>query len=202
MKFAIITGSHRAESESGRVGRYVKARIQNLVAHSSVYLHDLGKSPLPFWDEEVGGLKGHWQKDFAPVSKEFAEADAIVVVSPEWSGMVPAALKNFFLLCGRDELAHKPGLIVTVSASRNGVYPVTELRTSSYKNTRFCYIPEHIIVREVSNMFNGDTPSSEDDKYLRNRLDYSINLLHEYGKALRQVRESGLVDHKAYSNGM
>ena len=85
-----------------------------------------------------------------------AEFDELVVMSPEWSGMVPAGLKNFFLLCGADHLAHKPGLIVGVSASLGGSYPIAELRTSSYKNTRLCYIPDHVIVRNVGQMLKAD----------------------------------------------
>ena len=42
-------------------------------------------------------------------------------------------------------MAHKPGLIVTVSAGLGGSYPVTELRISSHKNTRLCYIPDHVL---------------------------------------------------------
>ena len=66
--------------------------------------------------------------------------------------MVPAGLKNFFLCFGRNELAHKPGLIVGVSSADGGVYPVAELRMSSYKNSRICYIPEQLIVRNVESV--------------------------------------------------
>jgi NAD(P)H-dependent FMN reductase len=116
--------------------------------------------------------------------------------------MVPPALKNFFLLCGTDLLAHKPGLIVTVSAGTGGSYPVTELRTSSYKNTRLCYIPDHVIVRNVGHMLQGNQAADEHDAALRERIDYSLRVLVEYAKALRLVRESGVIDLKAFPYGM
>jgi hypothetical protein len=111
-------------------------------------------------------------------------------------------LKNFFLLCSADVFAHKPGLIVTVSAGAGGSYPVTELRTSSYKNTRLCYVPDHVIVRNVGQMLHGDQPADEHDVALRGRIEYSLRVLVEYAKALRLVRESGVIDLKAFPYGM
>ncbi len=43
---------------------------------------------------------------------------ALFVIAPEWHGMVPAALKNFFLLwAATGELSHKPALPCAVSAA-------------------------------------------------------------------------------------
>jgi len=116
--------------------------------------------------------------------------------------MVPAGLKNFFLLCSGELLAHKPGLIISVSASLGGSYPVVELRTSSYKNTRLCYIPDHVIVRNVGQMLKGAQPIDEHDRLLRERIDYSVRILLEYAKALKSVRDSGLIDLKRFPYGM
>jgi hypothetical protein len=111
-------------------------------------------------------------------------------------------LKNFFLLCDRQVLAHKPALIVTVSAGLGGSYPVAELRMSSYKNTRLCYVPDHVIVRNVGQVLHGETPGDEHDAALRRRIDYNARLLLEYAKALVAVRRSGLMDLDAYPFGM
>jgi NAD(P)H-dependent FMN reductase len=143
-----------------------------------------------------------WTKVWNPIKAELQSSDAFIFVVPEWSGMVPPAVKNFFLLCSHGELGHKPALIVAISSSRGGAYPVNELRISSYKNTRLLYLPEHFIVRDVEKMFNDAKPASEDDKYLRQRLDYCLKLLQAYGKAMKEIRSSGVIDHKAYPNGM
>jgi hypothetical protein len=116
--------------------------------------------------------------------------------------MVPAALKNLFLFAADGSLYHKPGLIVGVSASRNGAYPVAELRVSSYKNTHLQYISEHVIVRQVGDVLNEEAAQSADDTALRKRLDYSLSVLAEYAKALRLVRDSGVLDRKAFPFGM
>lgn len=202
MKFAIVSGSHRPQSQSGKVARFVAAQIAALSPDYSSYLLELGKDPLPLWEE------GIWNKDpkmlapWQPVSQAISGCDAAVVIAPEWSGMVPAALKNFFLFASDGCLYHKPGLIVGVSASRNGAYPVAELRTSSYKNSHIQYISEHLIVRNVNEVLNEEAPVSEEDGALRRRFDYSLRILAEYGKALRMVRASGVLNRKDFPFGM
>ena len=129
-------------------------------------------------------------------------ADGFVVTSPEWHGMVPAGLKNFFLYCSPKEVGHKPALITAVSAMRGGAYPVQELRISSYKNSMICYIPEHLIIRQAASIFQGETPSGKDDEYLRGRADHALRVLIAYTKAFKPMRESGVVFDKKYPNGM
>ena len=117
--------------------------------------------------------------------------------------MVPSGLKNFFLMWGKGELAHKPALIVAVSAGDGGAYPVAELRMSSYKNNRLCYIPEQLIVRHVESVLNdtGDN-NPEADTYFRDRSLFALRLLREYALALRAVRDSGLTVDARFKNGM
>ena len=202
MKYAIISGSHRVNSQSGKVARFIAARLAALNPEASSYLLDLGKTPLPLWDESI------WQGDptilslWKPIADELKTSDAAIVIAPEWGGMVPPALKNFFLFAADGSLYHKPGLIVGVSASRNGAYPVAELRVSSYKNTHVQYISEHVIVRQVGDVLNEETPQTDDDISLRKRLDYSLSVLAEYAKALQAVRASGVLNRKDYPFGM
>lgn len=201
MKIAIVAGSHRREAESDRVARYLEQELHRLGVRDT-YLLSLSGNPLPLWDEDVWSGGEQWQSLWGPIAEELKNSDALVVVSPEWSGMVPPGLKNFFLLCGADVLAHKPGLIVTVSASAGGSYPVAELRMSSYKNTRLCYVPDHVIVRNVGQMLQGDQAADEHDAALRGRIDYSLRVLVQYAKALRLVRQSGVIDLDTFPYGM
>ena len=67
--------------------------------------------------------------------------------------MAPAGLKNFFLLAG-STLAHKPAMIVGVSSGRGGRYPIAELRSSSYKNTKVVYVPDHLYIDKCEDMLN------------------------------------------------
>lgn len=200
MRIGIVSGSHRPTSESGKVARYTQKEIERLGYHT--HLVDLGRTPLPLWDDAI------WKNDpkilsiWSPISQTMALCDAYVIVSAEWGGMVPAGLKNFFLYALDGCLYHKPGLIVGVSASRNGAYPIAELRMSSYKNTHIQYISEHVIIRNVGKVLNEDTPESEEDSFTRKRLDYGYKVLIEYAKALKLVRESGVLNRKEFTNGM
>ncbi|MGK3998223.1 NADPH-dependent FMN reductase [Sorangium sp. So ce1024] len=203
MKLAVISGSHRNGSESGKVARYVQQQLASAADVSSTYALDLADNPLPLWDPEVWQPSEKWERAWSPISAQLTASDAFVIVAPEWGGMVPAGLKNFFLLCTRGELAHKPALLVAVSSGTGGAYPIAELRMSSYKNTYVCYIPDQVIIRSVTGFLNDPAaPQSQDDERIRTRLHYALGVLLQYGKALRQVRASGAIDIAKYPFGM
>ncbi len=202
MKFFILSGSHRAEAQSLKVANYLKSVLLAEHTGASVFLYSLSGNPLPLWDEASGGAPDAlWD----PISAGLKAADALVVVTPEWSGMATPGVKNFLLNCTADEVGHKPGLIVTVSASRGGSYPVAELRMSGYKNNRLCWLPEHLIVQHVEGSMtlpDGGAGLSKEDTVIRLRARYDLRLLAEYAKALAVVRASGVVDHRTFRNGM
>lgn len=206
MKFTIVSGSQRANSQTYKVSRFIERILMNQRIDSAheVYLLDLATSPLSFWDGGESPQTVLRDRRWASVAGELRASDAFVIVSPEWGGMATPALKNFFLLCeSGTALSHKPGLIVTLSSSNGGSYPVAELRMSSYKNTRICYIPEHVVIRNVRDMLNdSDTSVSRHDAYIRARLRYSLALLEAYAVALRYVRESVVIDDDSYRYGM
>jgi NAD(P)H-dependent FMN reductase len=199
MKIGIIVGSHRQQSQSTKIGAWFASQLESQGVDS--WTLDMASNPFPMWDESIWEGNPEWTERLTPMSAELNNCDGLIIISPEWSGMVPPALKNFFLLCGRGELAHKPGLIVSVSAGRGGSYPVAELRSSSYKNTRICYLPEHLIVHDVESVFNTEV-NGEGDDYIRRRGEYCIDLLLAYSASLSVVRDSGLARHKDFSNGM
>ena len=205
MKIGIICGSHRNKSQSGKISRHIEQELLRQGLCDQTWLYDLANNPLPMWDEGVKTGDEQWQIVLAPLSTEVKSCDGFVIVSPEWNGMVPAGLKNFFLMFTTGgELAHKPGLIVTVSAAIGGAYPVAELRMSSYKNCRICYLPEHLIIRNVGTVFNEDSENNEpkSQEILEGRLTYCLELLREYAQAFRQIRSSGKTSLATYINGM
>jgi len=204
MKITIISGSHRNKSQSLKVANYIKQTLQNEKLCDESWLFSLSGNPLPLWDEGIWEGDEAWQNLLGPISAELDSSDGFIVIAPEWHGQVPAGLKNFFLLWGKGELAHKPALIVTVSSADGGAYPVAELRMSSYKNNRICYIPEQVIVRNVESVLN-DNPEDNNqdaDAYFRGRFSYALKQLTEYAIALKQVRKTGATDLSVYKNGM
>jgi NAD(P)H-dependent FMN reductase len=204
MKIAIISGSHRNNSQSIKVAGYIEKRLLDTQLAGETYLFSLAGNPLPLWDESIWEGNKDWQALLDPISRELNSCDGFVVIAPEYHGQVPAGLKNFFLLW-KHEVSHKPALIVAVSSADGGAYPVAELRMSSYKNNRICYIPEQLILRNVETILNnkGDEKTNpEADNYFRERIDWVLPQLIEYAKALKQVRDSGVTQTDKFGNGM
>lgn len=200
MKIAIISGSHRKGSQSDRVAGYIHTTLTGRNISSEVI--SLSGNPLPLWDESFWGDSPHWAAVWQPIATKLQDASGFVVVTPEWAGMVPPGLKNFLLLCSAREVGHKPALIVSVSSGIGGSYPIAELRVSSYKNNRLVYLPEHVIVRNVEEVLGGEGPQGDRDESIRARIEYSLNLLEEYARALTAVRESGAINHREFPYGV
>lgn len=202
MKITIVSGSHRENSQSEKVGRVVQTMLAQAGHQADIF--SLTNNPLPLWDESIWSGDEKWQALLQPLSEQLAASEAFVIIAPEWHGQVPAGLKNFFLMWGKGELAHKPALIIAVSSSDGGAYPVAELRMSSYKNNRLCYIPEQIIVRNVESVLNDDPEqnNASADEYFRNRINWTLDLLVQYGEALKTVRDKGITFNEDFPNGM
>ena len=203
MKISIISGSHRNPSQSEKVARYIESRLQDHL-ELDTWLFSLADNPLPLWDQSVWEDDPEWNTRMAPIRQQLISSDGFVIVSPEWHGQVPAGLKNLFLLVNRFEVGHKPALIVTVSSGDGGAYPVAELRMSSYKNNRICYIPEQVIVRNVESVLNenADENNAEADAYFRERIDWALGILSGYAGALKTMRDSTQIHHDKFGNGM
>ena len=203
MKIGVITGSHRKDSQSGKVGRFLSAQLDSRDSVTS-WMLDLGKSPLPLWDEDLRNGGPQWSA-IPDIKAELDSSDGFIVIAPEWHGMVPAALKNFFLLwAATGELSHKPALPCAVSAGEGGAYVISELRMSSYKNNRLCWIPEQLIARNVNAICNENSNDNDDECHdtFVERSRYALDLLLSYANALNAVRDSGLIDHDSFMNGM
>jgi NAD(P)H-dependent FMN reductase len=204
MNITIVSGSHRKVSQSIKIAKAIKSALKPFKECDEANIFDLANNPLPLWNEDLRKVGNSSNSLLESVSNKLAYSDAFIIISPEWHGMVPAGLKNFFLMWGKGELAHKPALIVTVSSGDGGSYPVAELRMSSYKNNRICFLPEHLIIRNVESVFNDNEidNNSSSQEYFENRLDYCLKQLLTYGKAFKQIRKSDAVSIKKYGSGM
>jgi len=203
MHITIISGSHRNPSQSEKIARYTNTVLEGH-ADAEPFLFSLADNPFPLWDQSIWEGNEAWVERLAPLKEQLIKSDALVIVTPEWHGQVPAGLKNLFLLFSRFELGHKPALIVAVSSATGGSYPVAELRMSSYKNNRLCYIPEHLIIRDVEKVLNDDPKDNDEeaDQYYKARLSWCLDILMGYGKALSTMRNNTEIHHKDFANGM
>ena len=58
MKLTIVAGSHRRSSESARVASFIEGMASQRAGFEASVL-DLGKTPLPLWDEELTASPRH-----------------------------------------------------------------------------------------------------------------------------------------------
>jgi len=204
MKISIISGSHRNPSQSEKVARHLEAELSNVFDDVEPWVYALADNPLPLWDQTLWEDNEEWNTRLAPLKKQLSESDAFIIIAPEWHGQVPAGLKNFFLMFNRFELGHKPALIVTVSSADGGAYPVAELRMSSYKNNRLCYIPEQLVLRNVEKILNKNSADNdaEPDAYFKERITWALGILRGYAIALKNMRDTTEVHHDKFGNGM
>ncbi|MDT8283329.1 MAG: NAD(P)H-dependent oxidoreductase, partial [Gammaproteobacteria bacterium] len=155
-------------------------------------------------DQTLWEDNAEWNQRLAPIKQQLSDSDGFIIISPEWHGQVPAGLKNFFLMFNRFELGHKPALIVTVSSADGGAYPVAELRMSSYKNNRLCYIPEQLILRNIEKILNDDVADNDEsaDAYFKQRISWTLGILRGYAIALKEMRDRTEIHHDKFGNGM
>ena len=199
MKISIISSSHRTNSQSKRISDLLHNNLLNNKSGLELFSLDLAEASLPLWSTDKKNGKGVWGEIWSSISDKLFQSDGFIFVVPEYGGMATPAAKNFFLLCGNGELSHKPGLIVSVSSGNGGAYPITELRSSSYKNTHIMWIPENIIIRNVED-FNPGNHGDKIPEWLDNRIDYVLELLLAYVSNMKPLRE--LINRKDFGNGM
>jgi len=197
MKITIVSGSQREHSQSLSVARYLESLSAEEFDECSIL--DLHQINLPLWNEGVWQHTEEWQQ-WTPIAGTLKSSDAVVLITPEWHGMATPALKNFLLLTTDEELAHKPVLLVSVSASINGVYPISELRMTGNKNNHACFLPDHLIFRNVEELLTSDHQCS--DQSMHERSQYTMKLLASYARALAPVHRDMVSAGKVYRYGM
>ena len=182
MKLLIVSASQRPGSQSARVAGYLSEHASQFgeIQHIELCRYD-----LPFWDGDRDGTRikaSDWHK----ISPQVEQADALVLITPEWGGMASPMLKNFLLLCDNQDTAHKPALLVAVTSGISGAYPIAELKMNALKNNKLVPIPDHLIIRNVEQVL-GEGEIDTREQGLRARIGYSLHMLAQYSVALSSI---------------
>lgn len=192
MNITVISGSPRANASSLNVGNYVNEQL-NQHENTESQVLDLHKCQLELWSES------------APMNEEakkiIERAQGYVFVVPEWHGMVPPALKNIFYYFNQ-LFSHKPAYIIGVSSGSGGRYPITELRSSTYKNSQINYIPINTVIDRVNDVINQEGEINAECNFIAQRIDEGLQYLRAYTEALTDVRQTDIFKEKRFTNGM
>src|SRR6478735_175311 len=91
----IILGSTRPGSIGQAIGNWVADQARRLADFEQVTILDLAEIILPFLDEPHHPILGRYTKPHTLAwANDIDTADALVIITPEYNGGYPAALKN------------------------------------------------------------------------------------------------------------
>jgi NAD(P)H-dependent FMN reductase len=128
MKVQVIIGSTRPNRVTDKVANWVAAEAKNL-PQTEVEILDLADYPMPFLDEPISPQYNPARKPSPVVQKwlsKLAEADAYVLVTPEYNRSYSAVLKNALDYIDY-QFAKKPVALVA-HGSTGGAQAVAHLR--------------------------------------------------------------------------
>ncbi len=131
MTIAIISASIRKGRNSHRVALY----FQNYIKEhrlGEITMLDLNEFQFPVFEERLKYLENPSQRTLQ-FSETIKQADAVIIVTPEYNGGYPASLKNVVDLL-TSEWKRKPIAIATVSSGAfGGSQVITSLLFSLWK---------------------------------------------------------------------
>ena len=148
---AIISASVREGRNSHRVAVHLQRTISAMEGHTADML-DLKEFDFPLFHERLKFLKDPGEKvnNFAD---RIRKADGVIMVTPEYNGAAPAALKNVIDLL-TDDWKMKPIALSTVSSgSFGGSQTLVSLLFSLWK-IRGWVVPGAMQVPTIKDNFN------------------------------------------------
>lgn len=95
MNIEIISGSPRTASVTHRLVVFLERYLRERTEHN-VNVIDVRDWELPLMQQEVYVHEGKAPEALQPLAKRMFEADAFILVSPEYNGSYTSALKNLF----------------------------------------------------------------------------------------------------------
>lgn len=154
----ILSSSVRIKRNSNRVSLYFKKYIETHQL-ATVEIVDLNDYQFPIFNERL-----KFQTNPSPQTIEFAEkiksANAVIIVTPEYNGGYPAALKNVVDLLS-DEWYRKPIAISTVSSGNfGGTQVITSLQFTLWKLKAWT-VPAMFPVPNVQDAFDEEGNPSD-----------------------------------------
>ena len=197
MNLLIISGSQRESSMSYEVAKFIKGNVLDEISDVTTSILDL--SDYPCLLENYGARVNNPQlldKEKHDVLAQLYSCDAIVIIAPEWGGMVPPSLVNLLLLTANGSanglpFGHKPAFAIGLSASGGGSNPISLLKGYTAKNSHLVWLPLHAIVQNVETFLAQEWQPGHKGRYnqVQSRILVGLKSLLVYARQLSPVRE-------------
>lgn len=172
MKVAIIAGSNRKGATSTQLCRYLERLLRERGAEAELY--SLYEFPVPFYTKEDPEPN---DANLRRLKKLVAEAQAVVLASPDYHGSVSGVLKNALDHLGAHEFSGKPVLAVSSAGGAVGVSALTHIQTI-VRNLHGINCPEWISIGGENRTFNeqGEPASANVRSRAERTIDYFLTL--------------------------
>jgi FMN reductase len=179
VKIVGIGGSLRAGSQSQLALNLAAGRVRSLGAEVEVL--DLRQMHLPF----CNGEKEYPDfPDVAKMRKVVAEADGLILATPEYHGSVSGVLKNALDLMSFDQLSDKVAGLISVLGGQSNSNALNDLRVIM-RWVHAWVIPEQIAIGQAWKAFDSD--GNLLDEKLSERFDEFAESLVENTQKLRKA---------------
>jgi NAD(P)H-dependent FMN reductase len=197
LKILVVSGSQRKDSKSFALAESIQKNILNNMQGVESTLLDL--SLYPFLLDHYGTGRDDQNalnKNKDDVLTQMYACDAVVIIAPEWGGMIPPALVNLLLLSANGSanglpFGHKPAFAIGLSASSGGSNPISLLKAYAAKNSHLTWLPLHAIIQNVDDFLVHDWAPELDNRFsqVQSRLLVGMKSLAIYATQLTDVRE-------------
>lgn len=150
MKIAILLGSVRAGRQTHKIAYYVENKL--VERGHEVLMLDLGTNPVPLMNERFGRAELQ-PPEVTDLAEKFKQADAILLVSPEYHGSFTGVIKNALDYYWK-EFERKPmGVIATGSGRMGGINASTQLQHIILSMGAYP-VPYKLLVPQIQHAFD------------------------------------------------
>lgn len=168
MKLLLIPGSISERSMNKRVAKY----FENTFGSE----HDISQfdlKSLPMYNQDI---EGNPPQEVLAMREQFAAADAIIIITPEYNYSMPGVLKNMLDWASRGVRAMKDKPVLVAGASqgkfatvRAQLHLVEVLASPGVEARRY---PPQILIGEVQNLFDadGNLSDADTDKFIKDTV--------------------------------
>jgi NAD(P)H-dependent FMN reductase len=157
-RIAILSASVREGRSSHRVALFLETFIRE-ENFGTVDIIDLLQYNFPVFSERL-----KYQKNVTPDVREFADkiinADAVIIVTPEYNGGYPASLKNVIDLLYQEWYKMPVGVVTISDGVFGGSQVITSLVFTLWK-IKAWVIPAQFPVPEVNESFSAEGVPSD-----------------------------------------